>query len=566
MTKRVLALAASVVAGLGFEAVASHVSETMTLSQGWNAIYLESTPANATCADFFADSPVVRVGSYHSDAYSATRQLADDGTEVVQKPISYYVWIADDVDASTMDTLIGGRAYLVYATNSWTKTFLGVPSAPAQTWRSTSDASAIMNIAGVSAAPDVAVTPTAYFGEGPFGSAGTAYKIYGPDSSAPKFQSMSLFAKSKLQGGKAYALTATEEEDWPGVIGFSGDAALAFGNGDFANITIKNCGTTNHAFRVTIVASADATEKMPTLKRKVRDAQGHDSWSNVTAGVSWEISLAAGATSTQKFSVDRTKMTDGATYAAVMQVEDLGGTQMRVRLPLTVKAEAASDVAFPTGLWAGYVQMEAVSSLTNATPTAAAGTLKMNILVHVDANGKARLFQRIAAGVDTNGAMRLFKELKSAKAACESPRRLSTVLMSVDEPIVAATAYTTFGDQLQFAWTVGATARDNPFRHAWHPDHDGKTADYSGEVVSGDDLANYVNPVKPELWSVTNTLYLSWHKLNNPTAAVDFEHNPDEATAGYATWSVGGLISNGPINSMGIFYLKRVAEVGTVEE
>ena len=63
---------------------------------------------------------------------------------------------------------------------------------------------------------------------------------------------------------------------------------------------------------------------------------------------------------------------------------------------------------------------------------------------------------------------------------------------------------------------------------------------------------------------VTNTLYLSWHKLNNPTEAVDFEHNPDEA--GYATWSVGGLISNGPINSMGIFYLKRVAEVGTVEE
>ena len=568
MTRRVLVLSAAVAAGLGFDAVASHVSETMTLAQGWNAIYLESTPANAACADFFAGSPVTRVGSYRSDAYSTTRQLADDGTEIAQKPISYTVWVADDTDASTMDALVGGRAYLVYATNSWTKTFLGVPAAPQQTWRDTSGANGFMNLAGVSVASGASVSAKAYFGEGPFGtSSGTAYQIGGSGTSAPSFLPMTLAAKSaKLAGGKAYALTATEDGVWPGVIGFSGDAALAFGDGDFANVTIKNFGTTNHDFRVTIVASADATEQMPTLKRKVRDAQGNDSWSNVTAGVSWEVSLAASGISTQKFSIDRTAMADGATYAAVMQVEDLGETQMRVRIPLTVEAKAADATAFPVGLWAGYVQMEAVSSLTNATPTAAAGKLKMNILVHVDETGNARLFQRIAAGVDTNGATRLFKELASAKKACENPRRLSTVLMSVDEPIVEATAHTTFGDQLQFAWTVDAKARDNPFRHAWHPDHDGKTADYSGEVVSGDDLSNYVNPVKPELWSVTNTLYLSWHKLNNPTETVDFDHNPDETTAGYATWSVGGLISEGTINSMGVFYLKRIAEVGTVED
>ena len=245
---------------------------------------------------------------------------------------------------------------------------------------------------------------------------------------------------------------------------------------------------------------------------------------------------------------------------------------------MTVDEKPADEAAFPIGLWAGYIQMEAVSSLTNATPTAAAGKLKMNILVHVDANGGARLLQRVAAGVDADGKMRLFKELESAKAACENPRRLSSVMMSVDTPVVAASAHTTFGDQLQFAWTVDAKARDNPFRHAWHPDHDGKTADYSGDVVSGDDLANYVNPVKPELWSVTNTLYLSWHKLNNPTEDVDFEHNPNEVTAGFATWTVGGLISNrqidaegktvsdGQINSIGVFYLKRIAEVGVIED
>ena len=465
-----------------------------------------------------------------------------------------------------MGTLAGGRVYMVYATNAWSKTFLGVPAAPQQTYRSTSGDAGFMNLVGVSARPEVSVVAKKYFGEGPFGTAsGAAYQIGGTKTSAPTFLSLGIGAKSKVQGGKAYALTATKDGDWPGVIGFSGVASVAFGSSDFASVTLRNFGTTNHTFRVKIVASADAQERFPALKRKVKDEKGDESWTNVTAGASWDVSLAAGALGAQKFAIDRMGMEAGETYAAVMQIEDQGETQMRVRIPVTVGEKSADEAAFPTGLWAGYIQMETVSSLTNATPTAAAGTLKMNILVHVPSNGVPQLLQRVAAGVDAEGKIRLFKELSSAKAACENPRRLSSVMMSVDTPVVEASAHTTFGDQLQFDWTVGAKARDNPFRHAWHPDHDGKTADYSGDVVSGDDLANYVNPVKPELWSVTNTLYLSWHKLNNPTEDVDFEHNVEETTAGFATWTVGGLISNGPIKSMGIFYLKRIADVGVVE-
>ena len=566
---------------LPLTAFASHISETMTLVKGWNAIYLESTPTNAVCEEFFAGAPVARVASYDSDAYSSTRQLADDGTEIGQKPLSYHVWVPGDVDASTMSMLVGGRVYMILATDEWTSgEFLGVPAAPRQTYRATTGGTGLMNLAGVSVPHGVFVAGKTYFGEGPYDPAsGAAYEIGGNKTSAPSFLPMMLTSTAKMQGGKAYALTAAKDGDWPGVIGFSGPAGVAFGPGSFASVTLKNFGTTNHTFRVKIVASADATERVPpVLKRMVRDEKGVESWTNATEGVSWEVALAPNALATQKFAIDRTAMEAGATYAAVMQIEDLGGTQMRVRIPVTVDEKPADEAAFPIGLWAGYIQMEAVSSLTNATPTAAAGKLRMNILVHVDANGGARLLQRVAAGVDADGKMRLFKELESAKAACENPRRLSSVMMSVDTPVVDASAHTTFGDQLQFAWTVDAKARDNPFRHAWHPDHDGKTADYSGDVVSGDDLANYVNPVKPELWSVTNTLYLSWHKLNNPTEDVDFEYNPNEVTAGFATWTVGGLISNrqidaegntvsdGQINSIGVFYLKRIADVGEIEE
>ena len=116
-----------------------YVEETMTLANGWNAIYLESTPTNAACADFFAGAPVERVASYQSDAYSSTRQIADDGTEIAQKPVSYRVWVPGDAAASTMTALRGGCVYLIYAKDVWTTTFLGVPAAPRQTGRATSE-------------------------------------------------------------------------------------------------------------------------------------------------------------------------------------------------------------------------------------------------------------------------------------------------------------------------------------------------------------------------------------------------------------------------------------------
>ncbi|MBR1608993.1 MAG: hypothetical protein IJ678_05190 [Kiritimatiellae bacterium] len=567
-TRKTALLLPSLLSLLSLSSIAAHVEETMTLEKGWNAIYLESTPDSPACDDFFRGAPVERVAAYHSDAYSSTRQIADDGTLIAQKPLSWYVWVPGDETASTMTALSGGRVYMVYASGTWTKTFLGVPAAPQQTWRATSGDTGFMNIAGVSADADAAVTAKTYFGEGPFGAAsGVAYQIGGSNPLAPTFLPMMLGAKVKLQGGKAYALAATKDGDWPGAIGFSGTASVAFDTGDFASVTLKNFGTAERTFTVKIVASADGAERFPAgLKRGVKDEKGDESWIDVEQGAAWDVALAPDALATLKFAIDRTAMEDGATYAAVMQIGDNGGTQMRVRIPVTVAEKPEDEAPFPTGLWAGYVQMEAVSSLTNDAPAAAAGKLKMNILVHVGSDGKARLLQRVAAGVDSEGRLRLFGDLAAAKDVCENPRRLSTVMMSVDTPSVeASAAKKEFGKQLQFDWTVDADARDNPFRHAWHPDHDGLTADYSGKVASGDDLANYANPVKPELWSVTNTLSLTWSKPDTPLGEFDFEHNPDETTSGYATWQVGGLLSGGPINSLGVFYLKRIADVGEVE-
>jgi len=224
-------------------------------------------------------------------------------------------------------------------------------------------------------------------------------------------------------------------------------------------------------------------------------------------------------------------------------------------------------VKFPIWLWSGFIQLEAVSRLddTNQIPVKAGGTMKMNVMMHVAPDGKVKLLQRVAAGVETNGTPRLFRELESVPPEVENARRYSTVMMSIDTPVVTNNTPGAFGNSLTFDWTVGETAADNPFRHAWHPDHDGKKADYSGPTPSGDDLANYANIVKPELWSITNRMEFSWHKNNDPHADVDFEWTPSEKTAGFVTWTVSGLTAKEPIRSMGVFVLQRVIKAAEVE-
>ena len=551
---------------------ASHIAETMTLAKGWNAIYLESTPTNALCEDFFAGSPVERVASYYSDAYSSTRQLADDGTEIAQKPVSYHVWVPGDEMASTLTALMGGRVYMIYANDAWSTNFVGVPAAPRQTWRATSGDTGFMNLAGVSA--DTNATPTAkvYFGEGPFGTvSGSAYQIGGTKTAAPTFLPLSIGASPKLHGGMAYALTAAKDGEWPGVIGVMGSGVF-FGDADnFTALQIKNCGTANHTFKFSVVPSDDANEAgevVPPLSRRLPrvDAISSPGYTNATEEA-WTVELAPDGITEQVFSIDRAQMSAGTEYGAILVIEDLGASKMRVRLPIAVAAAPENAIAYPIGLWMGEIALSNVSGMSDETPmpVEAGGTLRMNVMVHVAEDGTCSLLQRVAAGMDADGNPRLFRELSGVPSEIENPRRISTVMMSVDTPVVAAADGSEFGNDAVFSWAVAPTARDNPFRHAWHPDHDGKTADYSGAAPSGDDFENYAQPIKPELWSITNRLEFSWHEHGESGLPVRFPYNADETTSGVVTWDVGGLSAKSPIRSTGTFTLKRVFKAKALE-
>ena len=552
-----------------------YVHETLNLTNGWNAVYIECTPTNALCDEFFADLPVISAAAYRSDADASTAQYDASGNEIVQAPVVYLQWVRGKT-GSTLQSIVGGGTYLLFATNTATKDIYGVPSAPKMTWRKVSSAETneYFNLVGVSSA-EAAVPIDAYFGEGPFGltkSGRSICAISGMDETRPVLKSAegSFGRQTPVASGKAYALTSTCDGEWPGVIGVQGSAVYFGPNANYASIKIQNCGTTNHTFTIKMERSEPygALEPPPISRRLPRvDALSEIGYTNVEENVTWSVSLEPDEISEQIFSLDRSQLGPGMERGAILTIEDPAGSKMRVRLPIYVAPVSQSVVAYPTGLWIGEIALTQVSGLNDETPTPvkAGGTLKMSVMMHVDTNGTCRLLQRVAAGMDTNGTARLFKELANVPAEIEAPKRFSTVMMSVDTPVVAAAGGSAFGDEADFTWTIAPTARDNPFRHAWHPDHDGKKADYQGEAPSGDDFANYASPIKPELWSISNRLFFSWHEQGIHSQPINFEYNASETTSGVVTWEVTGLIANKPIKSEGTFTLKRVVKAAELE-
>lgn len=551
-----------------------HVQETLNLTNGWNAVYIESTPDNPICEDFFSNTTVIAAAAYRSDADAGTAQYDASGNEIVKPPIVFLQWNRGE-KISALQSIGGGGAYLLFATNAENIVFYGVPAAPKTTWRkvAASETNEYFNLVGVSSASST-VSIKDYFGEGPFGLSKTEraiYSIVGNDPNAPTLKNaeQAAFGRSTpIYSGKAYALTSTAYGSWPGVIGVQG-SGVAFGaNDNYASITVKNCGTTNHTFRFTVVPS-ESGEVQPPISRALPrvDAFSAQQYTNVSESAEWTVSLDPDRDSEQVFSIDRSKLESGTEYGAILVIDDLGPSKMRVRVPITVAEEPeTTEAKFPVGLWSGYIQMETVSRLddTNQIPVKAGGTLKMSVMMHVAPDGAVKLLQRVAAGVDTNGTPRLFRELESVPAEVQNARRFSTVMMSIDNPVVEKTSGT-FGNCLAFDWTVGEKASDNPFRHAWHPDHDGLSADYKSAAPSGDNPANYAGVVKPELWSITNRMEFSWHKNNNPDADIDFSWTPSEKTAGFVTWTVGGLTAKQPIVSLGVFVLQRAIKAAEVE-
>ena len=228
----------------------------------------------------------------------------------------------------------------------------------------------------------------------------------------------------------------------------------------------------------------------------------------------------------------------GATYQALLEVQDgLGWCQLiavtadglvRYESAATLarngsasrsrfRAAAANSPLSPyAGLWIGHAVIRKVSQPSHLTqpevPLLVASPLQYRLLLHVDAQGEARLLQRVLQMwkngtlkpdpanpsvqiVDEPGRFvlvtdeRLVPNFSGATLRDGVPvgRRLSTVAYALAEPL-ALTRQGSFGDVNSIV--AGSMSLDydhplNPFKHRYHPDHDNLDEGFRQKLAEG---------------------------------------------------------------------------------
>jgi len=152
-------LLAAVVQGLAANPKDPVITQTFSLVQGWNSIYLAVDPADASPADLFGGVPVTKVATYFPTRTPV--EFIQDPASASWKKQGWSVWFAPSLAESAINDLFsipGGQGYLVYATANATLNVSGTARLNRIRWRSDS-----FNLVGFAIDPVSPPTFSAWF-------------------------------------------------------------------------------------------------------------------------------------------------------------------------------------------------------------------------------------------------------------------------------------------------------------------------------------------------------------------------------------------------------------------
>ena len=547
------------------------VRQGIVLKKGWNAVYVEVAPS-APLGDVFSEWPVKSVGFYDPASFLATRQFSQDWSSqgLSMKPIA--MWHRDYPEASQVKAIPAGTVCLAFSTNASATavSVVGVPAAPRMTWHVTGT-NEVYNFVGFSLQSGASISLGAYM-EGFDGDLlkGGFFRFAGTDpNTAPEV--MPIYSSTKVSDGDVLLVASDTQSDWSGVLNVSPMGGLDFGSDSpKATLSVRNDGA--EARTVAVALEVGASYGDVTLPRSavyIRDAAAaltNASWTAIgpaSAPIATKR-LAAGETWKLEFGIDRASFETGVkgkAFGALLRVTDVDGkSKMRVDVPLVGETSGASaaNKAWPGGLWVADVAFNRIVAPGAATETETGGTVKLRLPIHVDANGTARLLQRVVAAGETaaDGTYnyRLYAGDAEVPSTAHVAMRISAVCLPTETPVVASEGGSFSAGGVAFAFNVAGDGATSLLRHPLHPQHDGLRWDFKTPAPSGDDLANYKGDVKPETFSVGNRIEIALD-LNGGEAA----WNPEQTKGGTCRWTLTNLMRQGPITLVGEMTLRRVS-------
>lgn len=572
MRRRIMVLAVMLV---GMSAHAFYDMQSVVLKKGWNAFYLRVQP-DKTPDELFASWPVDSVSMYQPDAYLTTRQ---DNASALSNEVTperpFLIWSRLSKAASTMNVVLGDAIYVCYNKGeSFTAEITGRPVAPRIQWHTATLDSEALNYVGFSLQQGATVTPAQYFRGGDSGV--DNYKmIYGADAANILF--MTLGDSFTVKDGDVVLADATKASEWSGVLNVSPRHGVDFGTArTLATVFVRNDGATNMTVEAAWVrgtapdSGAAAPELMGLKYRDVSSVLNTAVWCDFGNGTN--KTLAAGETWKLQFGLDRSQPLFGSVAAGtevggVLRFRDATGiSKMEVKIPASATAQPLDSSVWSAGLWAVDLNLDAVTMVKgDSLPTdgiASGGKPKLRVYLHVANDGKMTLLQRttiVAQTTDSAGSSVLaaYGPEKEIPSNAQRVVRLSSAFLPVDVPAIEGSGE--FLSEAEFSFTVAGDSPSNPFRHPFHPGHDGLDPDRSKALPDGTDFANYASTVKPELFSVGNMIRLEWD-----TGSTSNIWDPDDELEGTCRWTFKGLRREGDMVASGKFVMRRILKNGVL--
>ena len=556
-------------------AVAPYTTQSLSLVQGWNAVYVEVAP-DAAADDLFADWPVDHVGLYDPASFLATRQFGADWDSEGLTGSSMALWKRGFPEASSLSRVPAGSVLVTYCTNeSHSVTIRGVPAAPRTTWH-VSGTNAVYNFFGFSTTQQTDIS--AYLEGSPCEGVKSRayYRIVGDNLDAGPGPLEVRTWNSKVSDGDVLLLPSDDLSDWSGVLFVSPMNGVDFGqDGVKATLTVRNDGKSPRTVSVALEQAANAAELQLSgtlpLCLHVRDAdvaRTNAAWSAALSGYGpvAKKELAPDETWRLEFGLDRTafsSLVKGLSFGALLRITEDGDSHAKVVVPLAGETSGVvvPDAALPVGLWVADVQFDHVLAPGSTVGTETGGAAKLRLPIHIDANGKVRLLQRVVTAgeiaADGTYTYRLYAGSAVVPTTATMVTRISAVCLPTETPVIEAAGES--DSVIAFSFTVAADGATSILRHPLHPQHDGLRWDFSTPAPSGDDFQNYKGDVKPETFSVGNRIEMSFG-LNGGEAA----WNPEGTKSGTCRWTFSGLMRQGNIVLSGPMTVKRVSSVAEI--
>ncbi len=477
---------------------AADMTQSITLKPGWNAIHVALEPADKDIQSVFAGIPVRSVWRWIPGRNDA--QFIKDPAEGLENVEGWYAWFPEprpDAMLTNLHTIDGNTSYLVRLDGSSSRQLVihGTPRFIPVSWRSDS-----FTLTGLPVTTGNAPTLTEFFSRSPAHQGQPVYRL---DNADGRWKLVN--GSEPINANEAYWIYTKGNSRYQGRMHLVLDQgeSLEFGAMfDQMRFVLRNLSGVNGSFQIERLGSM----RVPLSLRTEDEETGEVGWPDLPdvevldapAGEDVFVTLAI---KRPQFTQDRMEqmvaITDELGQRIVLHVG--GSTAQRATAGRGVNAKAGGDdpLAF-AGLWVGDIVVEKVSEAQRAgtTPMSTGSPFTQRVLVHVNAQGQARLIKDVIqmwedgtmqpSSVDptymeeaqpgryvllTNKNLIGLYSGVAARDGVSVGLRYSTVGYDFDGEMLDFSGVFGPGGEISTAIVVEPTLPTNPFLHRYHPDH-----------------------------------------------------------------------------------------------